>query len=161
MSGPVTAHITQVRLEECKSRSDGDSREFYAAAYFSIDSHWYYVQLISEQPLPHKERSTGYTGPGTYSAVMDFREMILHPGHMVIGDRAWGVPFDHMATLTVADHEGSVMLGSFSSRYWVPKPLIAHTVDLWPQPPDSTNPRVAPTPAPEEIEHVSGSWTCH
>jgi hypothetical protein len=92
---------------------------------------------------------------------MDFREMILHPGHMVIGDRAWGVPFDHMATLTVADHESLVTLGSFNGRNLAPKPLIAQTVDLWPQSPDKTGPRVAPTPAPEEIEHVSGSWTCN
>ena len=98
--------------------------------------------------------------PGSYSALADFRDMKLYPGGMVIGQQAWGVPFDRTATLTVAIGEASVSVGSTISRWSDPNPAMSSSLDLWPQSPDATGPRPAPTPAVEQVEHITGSWFC-
>lgn len=160
LSGPVSADVTEVRLQKCATRKSGDFNSFYASAYFSVDGQWYYLQLTGLNPLPVKGSPNGYSGPGSYSALADFRDMKLYPGGMVIGQQAWGVPFDRTATLTVAIGEASVSVGSTISRWSDPNPAMSSSLDLWPQSPDATGPRPAPTPAVEQVEHITGSWFC-
>jgi len=158
LTGPVTAHVDEVRLSQCASRKDGDYTSFYASIYFSTNGRWYYLQLIGLDPLPLKGAPSGYAGPGLYAAEADFREMIVNPGAMTSGTRAWGVRPGQMATLRVSSGAATVTVGSGDS--WSPRPITSGELSLWPKSPDQSGPKPDPTPSADQIEHISGSWSC-
>jgi hypothetical protein len=158
-SGPFQASITEVRVLSCSSRKAGDFASFYASIYFSAHSQWYYLEVIGANPLPATASTGGYAGPGIYSATADFREMIVSAGGITSGSRAWGVPIGETATLTVSPGKKSISVGSASSS-WQPRQTTSTLLDLWPSSPDSSGQVPGPTPNADQVEHVSGSWTC-
>jgi hypothetical protein len=160
LSGALSAHVSQARLSQCSSRNDGGFTSFYASVYFEHQGQWYYLQLIGLNPLPIKggTHPTGYAGPGRYQAQIDFREMTLQPGHMTIGEHAWGIPQDQMGTITVSPDGRTITIGSSTGS--VMSPTLSGQATLWPKRPDQTGPPPAPIPSPGQIVTLSGSWSC-
>jgi hypothetical protein len=160
VSGSITGHITQARLSQCSAVKDGDFTSFYASVYFQQQGQWYYVQLIGLNPLPVKGGTSpsGYTGPGRYQAHIDFREMTVLSGGMTIGEHAWGVPLDQMASITVSPDGQTITVGAFTGSAF--RPVIFDHAELWPQRPDQTGPPPSPQPSPGQIVTLSGSWSC-
>jgi hypothetical protein len=160
ISGALSGHVSQARLSQCSSRNDGGFTSFYASVYFEQQGQWYYLQLIGLNPLPVKGGTspTGYSGPGRYQAHIDFREMTLQPGHMTIGEHAWGVPQDQMGSITVSSDGRTITLGTFSGSAF--QPVISDHADLWPQRPDQTGPPPSPVPSPDQVVTLRGSWSC-
>ena len=160
LSGAISGRISQARLSQCSSRKDGSFTSFYASVYFEQQGQWYYLQLIGLNPLPVKGGTspTGYSGPGRYQAHIDFREMTLQPGHMTIGEHAWGVPQDQMGSITVSPDGRTITLGTFKGSAF--QPVLSDHADLWPQRPGQTGPPPAPVPSPDQIVTLRGSWSC-
>src|ERR671935_2193259 len=160
LSGALSGHISQARLSRCSSKKDGSFTSFYASIYFQRQGQWYYLQLIGLNPLPIKGGTspTGYSGPGRYQAHIDFREMTLQPGHMTIGEHAWGIPQDQMGTITVSPDGRTITIGSSTGS--VMSPTLSGQATLWPKRPDQTGPPPAPIPSPGQIVTLSGSWSC-
>src|ERR1700687_4367910 len=129
VSGPVRGAIRQARLAECRKRPAPDGN-FYAAIYFQQDGTWYFLQLIAENPIPVSGNQSGYSGQGTYDALVDFRDVKAYPSGMINGDHAWGSPIDSLATLTVAADGRSVTVGSASGTPF--QPVFSDALVLWP-----------------------------
>lgn len=159
LRGPVEADISSIRSFECGSRDDGGGfKSFYASIYFVTGGHWYFLQLIGLNRISAIPTGNGYLGPGPYSAEAELREIQVYPGGIVTGQHTWGVPIGRVATLTVRRGEKSMSVGSADN--WGPRAVTSSELDLWPKSIDSTGPPPSPDPAPDQIEHITGSWTC-
>lgn len=157
--GPVAGHATKIRLGRCEVRTDSGSQTFYAGGYVSLSDHWYYVDFVSLIPLPVRGNSRGYEGPGLYKAYADFRPILVGSNGLVHGDKDWGVPDTSNATITVSPAEKGVLIGSVGD-WQSARPVISTTLALWPRPPDTSGQVPGPVPPADQIEQISGSWSC-
>jgi hypothetical protein len=157
VSGPVSGAVRQARLSECRKRPEPDGG-FYASVYLEEQGTWYFLQLIAVSPIPVVGNRSGYSGPGTYHALVDFRDMKLYPAGMLNGDHAWGSPVERLATLTVAPDAHSVTVGSASGTPF--EPVLSSDLILWPARTDQSGPPPSPRPSPDQIVTIRGSWSC-
>ena len=157
LTGPVNGHVSEMRMSECRKRPDPDGN-FYASGYFQIGNDWYFLQLIAISPLPAAGNHSGYTGPGHYQALVDFRDMKVYPGGMINGDHAWGGPVNLIETLTIAPDGHTVSVGSATGTKY--QPILGTRLTLWPQRTDQTGPPPEPAPAPGQVVTIQGSCHC-
>jgi hypothetical protein len=157
ISGPVSGHVSQVRLGECRKRPKPDGG-FYASVYFQSQGTWYFLQLIGVQLLPVRGNRSGYTDPGRYEALVDFRDMKVYPAGMINGEHAWGGPIELLVTLTVAADARSVTVGSATGTPF--EPAFSNDLVLWPARTDQSGPPPSPRPSPDQVVTIRGSWSC-
>jgi hypothetical protein len=159
LSGPVSGHVTEVRIFRCGSGSESGEPHFYADAFFQIGGQWYFLELSGETRIPRTTGTKGYSGPGRYEGNVYLRAMDLYPGGLVTKS-AWSNPPDLLPTVTVGQPATPVAVGAVARSITPPRSL-SDTLVLWPTPPDSTGPRPFPTPEPDQVIRLTGSWSCH
>ena len=162
LSGPVDAHITNVRLFDCTVYPAGTADSFRSSVLFQVGPQWYRLTVLtSGQPVkPYPTPSSaGPSGPGDYRGAALLDEQLVGPGGMALGNHAWGGKSD--VAITVGAHPKTVALATFKEP---PPPAsepvtVINGVDLEPRDPNTTGP--GPTAAPaEQTIHLRGKWSC-
>jgi hypothetical protein len=162
LTGAVDAHITQVRLLDCRTHPAGTADFFRSVVLFQIGQQWYRLSALTSgppvRPYPTPS-STDHRGPGDYRGFAYLDEQLVGPGGMALGDRAWGTR--QTVAITVGANPESVSLGTVKDP---PTPasgpvIVIDSVDFEPRDPNTTGP--GPTAAPaEEFIHFRGNWSC-
>jgi hypothetical protein len=159
LSGPVSGHVTEVRIFRCESGSESGKPFFNADAFFEVAGQWYFMELQGQVEVPQTtSMSRGYTGPGRYEGNVYLRAMDLYPGGLVTS-AAWSNPPDLLPTVTVGPSASRVTVGTVA-RSTMPSRTLSDTLVLWPTPPDTSGPRSSPTPQPDQVIRLTGSWAC-
>ena len=158
LSGPVSGHVTEVRVFRCRSGSESGEPHFYADAFFQTGGQWYFLELSGETKIPRTTGSPGYSGAGRYEGNVYLRAMDLYAGGFVTRS-AWSNPPDRLPTITIGRSPTSIRVGSVARSSDPPRSL-SDTLELWSTPPGTMGPRPLPTPEPDQVIRLSGSWTC-
>jgi hypothetical protein len=159
LAGPVSGHLSEVRVQDCSTRQAGESRYFNAAIYFQIGTQWYFLQLTATNRLPARDGNNYYTGPGTYVALLDFRDLYVTAGGTINGDHSWGVPVTDMAGLRVQPGEKAMTVIKVANTDYR-QPTFSEELQLWPADTNTSGPAPSPVPSEGQIVHLRGSWTC-
>ena len=161
-TGAVAAHLTHVRLFDCRAYQAGTSDFFRSVVLFQIGTQWYRLTAITSGPpvRPYLTPTpSNHGGPGAYRGSVRLDEQLVGPGGMAMGDRSW--VYRGVASITVAVNPTTVRLGGVID----PPPLanepitLIDEIVLEPPMPGSGGP--GPTPAPDsEDVHLRGQWSC-
>src|SRR6202022_1005853 len=100
LSGPVSGHVTEVRVFRCRSGSESGEPHFYADVFFQTGGQWYFLELSGEAKIPRTIGSPGYSGAGRYEGNVYLRAMDLYAGGLVTRG-AWSNPPDRLPTITI------------------------------------------------------------
>lgn len=159
LSGPVSGHVTEVRVFRCRSGSESGKPHFYADAFFQVAGQWYFIELTGQVELPQTTtNSRGYSGPGRYKGTVFLRAMDLYPGGLVTRT-GWSNPPDRVPTVTVGASARTVTVGSAAMLDDLPQHFSGN-LELWPAEAGTMGPAPFPTPQPDQVIRLSGSWTC-
>jgi hypothetical protein len=159
LSGPISGHVTEVRIFRCRSGSESGKPFFYAEEFFQVVGQWYFLELTGQVELPQTTtNSRGYSGPGRYKGTVFLRAMDLYPGGLVTRT-GWSNPPDRVSTVTVGPSASKVTVGSAAMLDELPT-HFSGVLELWPAEPGAMGPAPFPTPEPDQVIRLSGSWTC-
>jgi hypothetical protein len=159
LSGSVSGHVTEVRIFRCRSSSESGKPFFNGDVFFEVDRQWYFLELTGEVELPQTTTySRGYFGPGRYKGTVFLRAMDLYPGGLVTRT-GWSNPTDRIPTMIVGPSAGTVTVGSASTVNDKPE-NFADVLEFWPVEPGVMGPAPFPTPEPDQVIRLTGSWTC-
>jgi len=161
-TGAVSAHVTRVRLFDCRAYQAGTSDFFRSIVLFQIGAQWYRLTALTNGPPVRTyptPTSSSHSGPGAYRGFIDLDEQLVGPGGMALGDQSWANR--EVGSITVAVSPKTVRLGAVID----PPPLkiapvtLLDEITLEPRVPGSAGVGLTPAPASEDIL-VRGQWNC-
>ena len=165
LSGAIEAHLTEVRAQDCGPYRSGGQQVFHASQLFQWRGTWYALSATSDYPVRDGKvvPPAGYSGPGSYTATLYMRELVVGSGGLVTGKRIWWNGYRHGPVVTVSsDQRGVAIRGADPDPADPNGYLLVFTpsAELWPTPPGLTAPFPSPVPSPDQLVLMSGSWRC-
>jgi hypothetical protein len=111
-TGTVSAHVSRVRLFDCRAYQAGISDFFRSTVLFQIGPRYRLTALTNGprvRPYP-TPTSSSHSGPGAYRGMVDLDEQLVGPGGMALGDHSW--VNREVGSITVAVSPKTVRLGA-------------------------------------------------
>lgn len=161
LSGAVQAHVVQARWLECAAYNAGAIDFYRASILFEWNQTWYGLEAISQVPLQGNltTGSSGYRGPGSYTATIRLRKLLLGGGGMITGDHVWITGYRHESAMTISDAPTQISIEAWDQEGLGLGGRFSSSTELWPSG-EYAEPPMTPTPAPDQLVILSGSWQC-
>lgn len=165
LSGAIQAHVTQVRAQDCGTYRAGSLEYFEASLLFEWHGIWHSLEVTTGDRISvdRVESGRGFVGPGSYTADIYLRELVLGPGGMITGDRIWFTGYGRGSLVIVSPEPRTIGLRGIEPNPSDPtrrRVTFVPNSELWPTPPGFNGPFVSPAPTADEVVVISGSWKC-